>query len=89
MCGKWTLTLGAFALLACLAPASSHARHNPNGFVETSGWTFLFPLLNPYGAAPPIAVMDAEWVGDATGKPSLLDPAFNPSRGNRHGGFGS
>jgi hypothetical protein len=62
MCRNWFVGLGALSLLV-LVGATAHAQYNPSGFVQTHGWNFLGPLLNPLGAGPSLDAMKCNWVG--------------------------
>lgn len=54
--------LGAVALLY-LGGSEASAQYNPNGWIQTAGWNYLFPLGNPYGCGGGgTTMMAGNWV---------------------------
>ena len=52
----------AAALCFCMGASTVQAQINPNGWINSDGWAYLFPLGNDFGAGPPPAVMKENWV---------------------------
>lgn len=62
MRARWLGIAGAIALL-CMGGNEASAQYNPNGWIQTAGWNYLFPLGNPYGCAGGgTAIMAGNWV---------------------------
>jgi hypothetical protein len=57
--------------------------YNPGGWIQTHGWNFLGPLLNPLGAGGGgVESLGRNWI-----EPCVIeDPAFNPRAGAAHNG---
>jgi len=54
--------LGVTVLLSCTSLNVSLAQYNPSGLIEEEAWNILFPVLNPFGAAPDVATLNENWV---------------------------
>ena len=59
---RGVLVASALCILA-LSTTSLEAQHNPNGWIQTSGWNLLFPLENPWGCGAGLGPqMTTNWV---------------------------